>query len=61
MECNKYTLIATNNQGATVRFGGDTKKDVIEQFDFEYKRSGFKIVLYNNYTGFISTLKLSYR
>lgn len=41
-----WTLVAQNEQGAMVSRSGDTKNDVLNQFDKEYYRKGWKIFLY---------------
>ncbi len=46
-----YLLIATNSQGATIRFTGDTLKSVRNQFLSEYEKKGWEIQIFDNITG----------
>jgi len=56
-----FELIAHNEQGASVVYRGDTKKEVIQAFDSEYTRSGFVITIHNIDTGNYSEFKKTYR
>lgn len=38
-----YTLIAHNEQGASIEFSGDTQIGVLQDFDHVYSRRGFMI------------------
>jgi len=42
-----YYLIARNEQGASVEYRGDTRQDVLTQFDHTFERRGWQIELYN--------------
>lgn len=57
---NKYVLSATNKQGASVSFSGETKKEVLEKFDAEYERKGFTILIFD-YLGNEDIVKLTHR
>ena len=41
-----YQLIAQNAQGGSIELRGNSKKEVLDKFDNEYERSGFKITVY---------------
>ena len=58
----KYTLIAENNQGATVTFKADTIKAVINKFKDVYYTNGWMIGVFCNETGaMLKTIKSTYR
>lgn len=56
-----YKLIATNDQGASVIYRGDTKSEVINDFDRTFERSGFTIEIYNTETGKTIQIKKTHR
>jgi hypothetical protein len=45
-EVNMYQLIAINEQGASVEIKGNSKSELLKDFDNEYERSGYKITVY---------------
>lgn len=55
-----YMLIAVNAQGASVTFCGNTQKEVIDDFDREYARKGFKIKI-SLPNGQMKTIKKTHR
>lgn len=57
---NKYVLAAINEQGASVTFEGQTKKEVLEKFDQEYHRKGFRILIFD-YLGNEQIFKATHR
>lgn len=52
MQEKKYELIASNSQGAGISFHGDTMAECLRNFDAEYNRDGFMIVIHSD-TGFV--------
>ena len=57
----RYTLLASNVQGAIVKFRGETIKSVINQFDNDYVRSGFVIEIIDNSTTQTRFIKSTYK
>lgn len=42
---NEYELIAQTENGASVNYHADTMQKVINKFDADYNRKGFKITI----------------
>jgi hypothetical protein len=55
-----YILIAQNKSGASVTFTADTIKNVINQFDSDYSRKGFKIWIQDDCGNTIKKVKSTY-
>ncbi len=56
-----YILTASQLRGSTVQFKAETKKEVLEQFDREYKRDGFQIVIDDSAGLSATVIKNSYK
>ena len=57
---NLFILIANNSQHAEISFRGKSQADVLEKFDNEYERKGFRIRIETPY-GDIKEIKKTYR
>ena len=49
MKNNKWTLIAKTESGASVKYSGQTKKEVWENFLQDYDPSRFQFEYFKNY------------